>query len=791
MFELYQLEHIQVEQGPLVGQKVLGLSQALKQGISVLPGIVISAQVLQAVLEQISWPDPLFADIPYSTLRLDIQNFRQLQAVAQEIRHQIMTSALPDELSQTLAQQIQPFADQALILRPSLSVWSSTSDAILPNPIADQQSAALFNSQIYQATLLGVEQGIKQIWADLFGAKSLYYWQRQGIALHQVHLAILIQPCLPAVTAGQFQLDQNHLEIQAVKGLGLALAYQEVTPDWYTIELGLGKTQRQAGHQTIAYRLTPDFDVVADLLEVKTKPFSWVLSDVQIQQLTQLAHQLKSTFDLPLMGEWLLVSRGQACELYLTQIQSSPCSLPVSCTRVEGDVKISPPSAPPQISQSQSGAVARRRTGLATSAGQAIAPAWVITADDQPPSSFEPGSILVAQSLPPSWFPLIKRAAGVVIEQGSQTSHTAILARELRIPAVMAVAEATTIYQTGERLVIDGDRGLVYPVGETLTNRAGLAPAEPQPIMPVKPWPPIGTQLMVNVSHPDSLSFLKTLPIDGIGLLRSELLTITALEGRSPLDWLQQKQELELTQRLAQAILCFTEAVSPKPVFYRSLDWLNQEFATTHIYPVVPNPMLGFRGTLCYSLDSTLFNLELKALRSVQQQGGENLRLLLPFVRTVEEFEFCRDLVAQAGLMQCPQFQLWIMAEVPSVIFLLPEFVKAGVQGISIGSNDLTQLLLAVDRDVAVLANTFDERHPAVQAAIAQLVGQARQLGIPCSICGQAPSRHPDLVEWLVQLGIHTLSVEPEAVATTYHAIARAEGHLLINQGRSDSSRVE
>ncbi|MFM7449477.1 MAG: putative PEP-binding protein [Leptolyngbyaceae cyanobacterium] len=783
MFELYQLEHIQVEQGPLVGQKVLGLSQALKQGISVLPGIVISAQVLQAMLEQISWLDPLFADLPYSTLRLDIENFRQLQTIAQQIRHQIMTAVLPDELNQALADLIQPFADQALILRPSLSVWSSTSDALLPNPIADQQSAALFNSQIYQATLVGVEQGIKQIWADLFGAKSLYYWQRQGIALHQVHLAILIQPCLPAVTAGQFQLHENHLEIQAVKGLGLALSYQEVTPDCYTIDLGLGKTQRQAGHQTIAYRLTPDFDVITDLLEVMTQPFSWVLSDVQIEQLTQLAHQLKLAFARPLMGEWLLVSRGQACELYLTQVQPSPHSLPVSPTRAEAEAKLSSPSALPQIAQSQSGSIARRRIGLATSAGQAIAPACVLTADDQPASNFEPGSILVLQSLLPSWFPLIQRAAGIVMEQGSQTSHTAILARELRIPAVMAVAEATTIYQTGERLVIDGDRGLVYPVGEALTNRADPAPTEPQPVMPAKPWSPIGTQLMVNVSHPDSLSLLETLPIDGIGLLRSELLAITALEGRSPLDWLQQRQELELTQRLGQAILCFTEAVRPKPVFYRSLDWLNQEFKTTPSYPVVPNPMLGFRGTLCYALDSTLFNLELRALRSVQQQGGQNLRLLLPFVRTVEEFEFCRDLVAQVGLMQCPQFQLWIMAEVPSVIFLLPEFVKAGVQGISIGSNDLTQLLLGVDRDVAVLANTFDQRHPAVKAAIAQLVGQARQLGIPCSLCGQAASRYPDLVEWLVQLGIHTLSVEPEAVVTTYHAIAEAERHLLPNQG--------
>jgi pyruvate,water dikinase len=197
------------------------------------------------------------------------------------------------------------------------------------------------------------------------------------------------------------------------------------------------------------------------------------------------------------------------------------------------------------------------------------------------------------------------------------------------------------------------------------------------------------------------------------------------------------------------------------------------------------NPLLGQRGTFSYVKDASIFDLELEALAAMQQSGYTNIHLLLPFVRTVEEFSFCRRRVEQAGLTNVAQFQLWIMAEVPSILFLLPEFVKAGVQGISIGTNDLTQLLLGVDRDEGELAAAFDERHPVVMQAIAQIIEMARSAQIPCSICGQAPVRYPELIDSLVRWGIRSISVEPEAVEQTYTAIARAEQRLLLEAARN------
>ncbi|MGQ9870487.1 putative PEP-binding protein [Leptodesmis sp.] len=281
---------------------------------------------------------------------------------------------------------------------------------------------------------------------------------------------------------------------------------------------------------------------------------------------------------------------------------------------------------------------------------------------------------------------------------------------------------------------------------------------------------------MVNLSQPTRLGQIAALPVDGVGLLRSELLALSVLDAQSPDHWLQHHSQQEFIQQMAVAIQQFAQAFHPRPVFYRSLDLRPHEWqGAVAQMPHSEASVLGLRGAFSYQLAPELFQLELAAIAQVQQAGYPNVRLILPFVRAVEEFTVCRQYVEQAGLMQSPEFQLWIMAEVPAVLLLLPEFVEAGVQGISIGTNDLTQLLLGAHRDQPELASVFNERHPAVRRAIAHLIQQSRQLRIPCSICGEAPSRHLDLIEDLVKWGIDTISVVPDAVERTQAAIVQAE----------------
>jgi pyruvate,water dikinase len=286
----------------------------------------------------------------------------------------------------------------------------------------------------------------------------------------------------------------------------------------------------------------------------------------------------------------------------------------------------------------------------------------------------------------------------------------------------------------------------------------------------------LNTRVMVNLSQTQRLDTLGLEPIAGVGLLRSEWLMLEILEGRHPWDWVNRGQEAELKGRIVQQLEPILQALGPKPLRYRSLDLRSHEWQALAGSPVAePNPMLGLRGTLSYDIDDRLFKVELAALATLQRAGYTNLQLILPFVRTVEEVIACRRPIEQAGLTDYDGFALWIMAEVPSVLFLLPAYARAGVQGIAIGSNDLTQLLLAVDRDQPIMASAYDERHPVVRLAIAHLIQEARRCGLICSICGQAPVRHPELIADLVAWGINSISVETAALPFTLEAVWQAE----------------
>jgi pyruvate,water dikinase len=374
---------------------------------------------------------------------------------------------------------------------------------------------------------------------------------------------------------------------------------------------------------------------------------------------------------------------------------------------------------------------------------------------------------------------VVSRAVGIVTRQGGMTSHGAILARELKIPAVVGVGQGIDSIKTGEVVFVDGDRGIIYPLKDDslLLEDDPLTMAPTGLQKPVRQLP-TATQLFVNLSQVEPLAAIAALPVDGVGLLRSELLLRLLLERYNH----QQLTQDELIEQVAEQIQQFTHAFSPRPVFYRSLDMRSHELspAQPDFLPEL-NPAMGLHGTFSYQLNPTLFEVELAALRRVQQAGDGNIRLILPFVRTVEEFQFCRRRIVQAGLTQHPQFQLWIMAEVPSILFLLADYVQAGVQGVSIGSNDLTQFILAVDRDHPQMATAFDQRHPAVLRAIQQLVQTTRQLGIPCSICGQVPVQHPELIADFVRWGLTAISVSQDALEQTQQAIVRAEQALLLD----------
>lgn len=754
--DIYWLEQIQFSDYPRVGDT--HLSNLLQRGYPVLPGFVISAQVWQEFIKNLNSTEPLISDLPDSSLNLDVDNPYQLQRVAQRLRQEITTAPLPPHYLDQLAAAIENWQTPALIFRPSL---------VLPNKseIVD----GLLEAQVSTCDRPAMALALKRTWSQLFRARSLLYWQRLGIKLQQINLAILVQPLTEAIASGYVTYNSTKLEIQATWGLGIAIARGEVLPDSYLIDPETGALESQLGNKTIAYSLDAGGDTTpclsglqSYLLDIEQQQ-QYALEDKYLQQLIGLARQLKNqlpTFTL----EWTL-SQSDPPQLYLTQVTTAIAPLPTTPKELLANHTIAP---------------AKLIRGRGAVVGEVVAPAYVVT-NSTDIETLPSGVILVASAIAPQWLPLLQQVVGIVTEQGGLTSHCAILARELGIPAVIGAANATQIIQTGELVLLDGDRG---EVNRLSTNPKKLRYTGVEKEITPSSFTynvPIATQLLVNLSQPSLIERVKNLPIDGVGLLRSELMALTVLEGQHPNTWLI-KREAQLFDLWQNYISQFARAFAPRPVFYRSLDWRSHEFqadtpGTAHIEV---NPMLGKRGTFSYLQNGQFFKLELAALAAVQQSGYSNIHLLLPFVRTVEEFSFCRRLVEQAGLTQFPQFKLWMMAEVPSVLFLLPEYVKAGVQGVSIGTNDLTQLLLGVDRDSCYLAAAFDERHPAVMQAIAQIIQMATSANIPCSICGQAPALYPELIDSLVRWGITSISVEVEAVEQTYNAIARAEQRLIL-----------
>jgi pyruvate,water dikinase len=389
----------------------------------------------------------------------------------------------------------------------------------------------------------------------------------------------------------------------------------------------------------------------------------------------------------------------------------------------------------------------------------------------------------------------MRRAAAIVTDSGGMTCHAAIVTRELGIPCVVGTGEATKRLRDGEMVTVDASHGTVLegalPV-EPSGSSASVISAAPGAATSGGAAPVTATKLLVNLSEPSQVERTADLEVDGVGLLRAELMLIEALDGSHPRQLIEEGNTEEFIAKMADGLTTFAAGFAPRPVTYRTTDFRTNEFRNLRggerFEPQEANPMIGYRGALRYVQEPDVFALEMEAVRRVWDASHKNLHVMLPFVRTATELERCRELVAEAGLLQRRGFELWIMAEVPSVLFNLERYARLGIAGISIGSNDLTQLMLGADRDSEVLAATFDERDPAVLDYLGALIPRARELGLHTSICGQAPSVHPEYAELLVRLGIENISVSVDAVDRTRRLIAVAEQSLLLEAARRSAS---
>ena len=743
------------------GGKGANLGELTAAGLPVPPGFVIGAPAYSAFCELSGLRDRIAARLE----GLDVDDTDRLGEASRDLRATIEAEPMPEWLEEAIR-------DAYIEL---CGADSEAPVAVRSSATAEDTESASFAGM--NETFLNVRgsaallDAVRRCWASLFGARTVFYRAKRGLPQAEMDIAIVVQRQVASTRAGvMFTIDPasgdtERMVIEGSLGLGEAVVSGSVSPDRFVVD------KRELA---IVAREVHRKELVIEGIEgggTRTRPLSGeeashpALSDPEVREIAELGRAIEAHYRSAQDTEWAIDPDGR---IWMLQ------SRPVTAT---GAAPVEAPAA------AREGRLLVK--GLGAAPGAASGEVRVIASLDDA-SGLGEGEILVTRMTAPDWVPLMRRAAAIVTDSGGMTCHAAIVSRELGIPCVVGTSEGTTVLRDGELVTVDATRGVV------IEGEAVIAPArEPSAPGPGAAAPVTGTRILVNLSEPSQLERVADLDVDGVGLLRAELMIVEALGGVHPELLIEQGRGGEVAERLADGLTAFSAAFAPRPITYRTIDFRTNEFrgleGGERFEPEEANPMIGYRGALRYMREPALLQLELDAIGRVWEAGHTNLHVMLPFVRTSRELEASRVLMRDAGLLARPGFELWVMAEVPSILFNLERYAKLGVAGISIGSNDLTQLVLGADRDSELVADVFDERDPAVVAYISQLVPRARELGMATSICGQAPSVYPEYAEILVRAGIDAISVNIDAVDRTRHLVAAAERRLLLDRARGDA----
>jgi pyruvate,water dikinase len=705
--------------------------------------------------------------------------------VSRALRQAIMQAEFPGDL------MVAVLDAYARLMAPGTqSVRVAVRSSAVGEDAADHSFAGLFETFL---NVEGPEQLLDRIrlcWASAYTERALAYRARGGLT-HEAPMAVVVQVMADAEKSGVMFTahpttgNRARLVIEAAWGLGEPIVQGEVTPD----HVELDRTTRRVVSELIGmkefkveWRSEAGATQSVDLRE-DARWRERVLTGDDLARLADLATRVEELYGAPQDVEFAIV-RG---DVLLTQCR--PITTGGTVHHAANGTGTAPPLAGgAQVDGDSGEGHLLPLKGLPASPGRASGAVRVLAhASDQ--GALRAGEVLVTRMTTPDWVPAMRRAAAIVTDAGGMTSHAAIVARELGVPCVVGTREATRILGTGHVVTVDGTAG-------TVTNGAADAAAVPPPHPATHEHaaaPPVTvTRVYVNLADPERAASVAAGDVDGVGLLRAEFMLVSALDGTHPREFLARHGSGELATRLAAQLTTIVAAFHPRPVIYRAMDFRSNEFrnltgGTTH-EPTEENPMLGYRGCFRYGREPDLFGAELSALATVRERFP-GLHLMLPFVRTPGDLRTCLRLVDESPLGRDRELRRWIMAEVPSVAHRLPEYASLGIHGVSIGSNDLTQLMLGVDRDNELLADLWDERDAAVLATIRAIITQCRTLGLTCSICGQAPSVHPDYAARLVEWGIDSISVNPDAVDRTRRNVAAAEGRMMLEVARREGVR--
>ncbi|WP_400998726.1 phosphoenolpyruvate synthase [Agromyces sp. GXQ0307] len=772
-----RFEEVRLGDAPTVGGKGANLGEMTSAGLPIPPGFVVTAEAYLRAVSAAGVRAELLER--FRAAAETVNDPAALAAAAAALRETVGTVAVPDDVRAAILDEYHRLGDRLPVAVRS----SATSE--------DAEGTSFAGMHETYNNVLGDEDLIARVrdcWASLYGDRVISYRASQGMD-EEPELAVVVQTQIPSDRSGvMFTVDpstgaRDRLVIEAALGLGEVVVSGAVEPDTYVVAKdGPRLISVRVGRQT--HRLVPGSGGTVEREELGPEQADGrVLSDEEVLEVAALGLRVEAHYGEPQDTEWAY-SRGRLWMLQSRPVTtlgggSTPTAGGTSSPSVEG-------TAP--AGTAPAGTVLLR--GLAAAPGRVSGRVRILQ-EPEDGGRLQAGEILVAPMTNPDWVPTMRRAAAVVTDGGGMTCHAAIVARELGVPAVVGARTATTVLRDAELVTVDGAKGEVIE-GADAAGAASSAPA----VTTARAVPTSGasaereslaTKLYVNLAIAERAADVAALEVDGVGLLRAEFMITDALGGLHPREMLARGERDEFVRRMTESLLAVTRAFGRRPVVYRTIDFRTNEFrgleGGDRFEPQENNPMIGYRGAYRYVKEPELFALELELLARVREETP-NLHVMLPFVRTRWELEACLELVDASPLGRQRGLRRWVMAEVPSVVYRIPEYAAMGIDGVSIGSNDLTQLMLGVDRDSEICAELFDESDAAVLDAIERIVTACRASGITSSLCGQAPSNDPAFAEHLVRFGIDSISVNPDAAERTRRVVAAAERRILLDAAR-------
>ena len=728
----------------LVGGKGANLGEMVNAGIPVPNGFVVTAGAYFDFINSTSLKDKIMHELS----GLNVDNSKKLQEASRKIKTAIMAADMPGDLAIKIKDYYHKLCGEN---DRYVAVRSSATAEDLPDASFAGQQETYLNIKGWS----DVVKKVQECWASLFEARAIFYRETNKYSHLKVGIAVPIQLMVQSdysgimFTVNPLTNSKEEVSIEAAFGLGQPVVSGEVTPDQYIVNKKSGKiTSRYLAKQTWQSTLGGNTPISKKYQQVQK------LTNKHIVELAHLGMKIEEHYKRPQDIEYGI----EDGKLFI--VQSRPVT---TLVQKETEIAIEAGNKAKAILE-----------GLAASPGVGVGKVKIV----KKPSEInivKEGDILVAEMTNPDYVPAMKRASAIVTDLGGRTSHAAIVSRELGIPAVVGTSHATKMLRVGELITVDGAEGKVYEgdiseVKDVKKSKLDLTKIK------------TATKIYMNLAEPELAVEMSQRNVDGVGLLRAEF--IMAQIGKHPMKFIKEKKQKEFIAQLADGLEKFAEAFYPRPVVYRFNDFKSNEYANLtggkEFETEEPNPMIGYRGVSRYLAEPEVFEMEVEAIKRVRNKKNlKNLWVMMPFVRTVEQFREVKKLLSAAGLRRSGLFKFWMMVEIPSNVILLDEFLDEGIDGVSIGTNDLTMLTLGVDRDNEKVADSYSEMNPAVLKSLEKIVTTCRKRKVTCSVCGQAPSVFPELVEMLVDWGVTSVSVSPDVIEKTREIVYNSEKKVL------------